>query len=461
MKKIIIFYLLFSLFSCKNENQRKPLSLDIIEIQSPELNLSIPEIENISHSNISNICIPLGIIDNLLSSNIISKVPQNVVLKIILPKNKVLLFKDLNFTKNFFEKIRKEVFKSISQQIKVSSILFVFEGENIPEEFSYFNKFLKKLKTLNLSIGLGIPGFLIKNFKEKFLLNIDYAVIFSFGFPYPPSLDNTLLNSYRVKTIEKEPVSFSIPFYFAISVSNGVWISSNGNLENYIVGMPFNSISENPSLDFIGLNLSSTTKSPQYIFEAKNNIKIGKYTINKGSNLNIMLFSYEQARISIGNQSKFLNQNYLGRYYHFYSTEENDGILNFNTWLSYLKAQITSPMFDLQINKEAGGYSLVLSNLTGLYSDFSKRQNYLEWEFKKGYFKEGDLGDFSRFRFYSDEEEVMPIQADKIRFYENFIAPFETIKTGQIIVSGELQGIFRVSYLLPGGKQKIEILKFK
>lgn len=461
MKKIIILYLLVFLFSCKNENRRKLLSSDIIEIQSPELNLSIPEIENISQSNISNISIPLGLIDNLLPLNITTKVPQNILLKIILPENKILLFKDLNFTENFFGKIQKEVVKAISQQVKVNSILFVFEGENVEEEFSYFNKFLKKLKALNLSIGLGIPSFLIKNFKEKFLLNVDYAVIFSFGFPYPPSLDNSLLNAYRLKTIEKELVSFSIPFYFAISVSNGVWISSNGNLENYIVGMPFNSISENPSLAFIGFNLSSTIKNPQYIFEVKNNIKIGNYTINKGNNLNFMLFSYEQARSSIGNQSRFLNQNYLGRYYHFYSTEENDGILNFNTWISYLKAQITSPMFDLQINKESGGYSLVLSNLTGLYSDFSREQNYLEWEFKKGYFKEGILGDFSRFRFYSDEEEVMPIQADKIRFYENFIAPFETIKTGQIKVSGELQGIFRVSYLIPGGKQKIEILKFK
>lgn len=461
MKKIILFCTLVFLFSCKNDEQRSPLTSDIIEVQSPELNLSIPEIENLSQSNISNICIPLGTIENLLSLNVNTKVSQNIVLKIIIPENKFLLFKDLNFTENFFGKIQKEVVKSISQQVKVNSILFVFEGENVPEEFSYFNKFLKKLKPLNLSIGLGIPSFLIKNFKEKFLLNIDYAVIFFFGFPYPPSLANSLLNAYRMKTVEKDTVSFPIPFYFAVSIANGVWISSNGNLENYIVGMPFNFISESPSVDFIGINFSSTTKNPQYIFEAKDNIKIGNYTISKGNNLNIMLFSYEQARISIGNQTKFLNQNYLGRYYHFYSTEENDGILNFNTWISYLKAQITTPMFDLQINKEQGGYSLVLSNVTGLYSDFSREQNYLEWEFRKGYFKEGTLGDFSRFRFYFGDEEVMPVQADKIRFYENFIAPFETIKTGQIKVFGELQGIFRISYLLPGGKQKIEILKFE
>jgi len=461
VKKLILFILFFLIFSCGNNGQRKPLSSDIVELPLPELNLTIPEIENLLQSNISNLCVPLGSIDNLSSLSILSRVSQNVILKIIIPKEKIMLFKDKNFSNNFFKKIENEVVKSISQQITINSILFILEDEKIPSNLDYFNEFLKKLKSLNLSVGLGLPIFSSNQFKEKDLLEIDYAVIFAMGFPYPPSLESSLLNSYRLNSKEKNVVSFPIPFYIAISLANGVWVSSEGVLENYIIGLPFNRISESPAFDFIGPNINSSTHNPQYIFEAKNNLELGKLNIKKGSNLNFMLFSYDKAKEIIGNQSRLLNPNYLGRYYHYYSTEESEGVLNFNTWISYLKAQILSPVFDLQIIREGGGFSLILINVTGLYSDFSKTKNYLEWEFKSGYFKEANVGDFARFRFYLGEEEVMPVQADKVRFYENFIAPFEVIRAGPIKVSGDIEGIFRISYLLPSGSQKIEILKFK
>lgn len=461
VKRISIFLLLLTLVSCNKELKRKPPLLDIVEVQSPDLNLTIPEIENLMQSNISNICVPLGTIDNLSSINIVSKVSQNIIFKIIIPENKILLFKDNNFSNNLFNKIQKEIVKCISQQIKITSILFIIEGEKIPDDFKYFNEFLKKLKPLSLSAGIGIPLFYMEKIKGKALEEVDYAVIFSRGFPFPPSLSNSLLNAYRLETAEKSLISFPIPFYFAISIANGAWISSQGTLENYIVGMPFNFITESSAFEFIGANMESKTKNPQYLFEVKNNREINNYRFISGSNINVMLFAYEEGKLAIGKQSKFLNPNYLGRYYYFYSTEENDGVLNFNTWLSYLKAQLTSPIFELQINKESGGFSLTLTNVSGLYSDYSREKNYLEWEYKSGYFKEANPGDFSRFRFYLNEEEVMPVQADRIRYYENFIAPFETLRTGIIKVSGDTQGIFRLSYQIPGGKQKVEILKFK
>ncbi len=461
MKKLF-FLLLFLLFlSCGSGEKRKPISSDIVEISSPELNLTIPEIENLMQSNITNICVPIGTIDNLFSINILSKVSQNLILKVIIPKDKIILFKDEKFSKDFLKKIESEIVKCISQQIKVNSILFVLEEEKIPESFEYFNKFLKKLKPLSLSIGLGIPEYLLEKFKEKMLTQIDYAVIFSFGFPYPPSLDNSLLVSYRLNTKEKDLINFSIPFYLGLSIANGAWISSNEVLENYIIGMPFNRITESPAFEFLGPNLSATTHSFQFIFTANSDLEFGKFILKRGSNLNIMLFSYDKAKEIIGNQSRFLNPNYIGRYYHYYSTEESDGVLNFNSWISYLKAQITAPIFDLQIDKGPSGYILTLTNVTGLYSNYSREKNYLEWEFKSGYFKEANIGDFSRFRFNYGEEEVMPPQADRIRFYENFIGPFEVIKTGPIKVSGDINGIFRISYFLPGDKQRVEILRFK
>lgn len=461
MKKYLILFLFPLFFSCIKEIEKKLPSSDIVEMQSEEVQLSIPEMENLAQSNILNISIPLGTVDDLKISKINNKLTQKLVFKIILPEKKFILFKDLSFCNNLFSKIEKEVVKGISQQLKVSSLLFVIEGEKLPEEYPAFQEFLKKLEPLNLSIGIGIPVFLIEKFKGKNLENIDYAIIFASGFPYPPSGEVNLLNTYRLNTKEKGLTSFSIPFYYAISISNGAWISNGGVLEKYIIGMPFNIITESNAFEFVSMNLGTSTFNPQYIFEAKTKLEIAGLGLQKGSNINFMLFSYDIAKDNLGRQSKFYNPNYLGRYYHFYSTEERDGTLNFNTWLSFLKAQLTGPIFELQISREGTGYVLNLSNVSGLYSDFSRENNYMEWEFRTNYFREASAGDFARFRFYYGEEEVLPVQANKIRYFENFIGPFETIKAGPIKVSGELQGIFRISYLLPGGKQKIEILKFK
>lgn len=436
-------------------------SSDIVEFQSEEIQLSIPEMENLSQANILNISVPLGSIDDLKTIKINNKITEKLILKIIIAANKFILFKDQSFCNNLFSRIEKEIIQCISQQIKVVSILFIFEGEKIPEEYSEFQEFLKRLKPLNLSAGLGIPVFLVDKFKEKNLENLDYAVIFASGFPYPPTLETDLLNTYRLNTKEKGIITFPIPFYYALSLSNGAWISSGGALEKYIIGIPFNILTESSAFEFVGMNLETSTFNPQYIFEAKTKLEISGITLQKGSNINFMLFSYDMAKKNLGRQSKFLNKNFLGRYYHFYSTEEKDGTLNFNTWLSFLKAQLTSPLFDLQISREGNGYTLLLSNVSGLYSDFSMENNFIEWEFRSNYFREASVGDFARFRFYYGDEEVLPVQANKIRFFEHYIGPFETIKTGPIKVSGEIQGVFRISYLLPGGKQKIEILKFQ
>lgn len=461
MKKFLFPFIFLILISCEKVLDRKLPSFDIVEFQSEEIQLSIPEMENLAQANILNISIPLGSIDDLKTLKINKKITQKLIFKIIIPANKFILFKDQSFCSNLFSRIEKEIINCISQQIKVVSILFIYEGEKIPEEYSEFQEFLKRLKPLNLSIGLGIPVFLMDKFQEKNLENLDYAVIFASGFPYPPTLETNLLNTYRLNTKEKGIITFPIPFYYALSLSNGAWISSSGVLEKYIIGMPFNIITESNAFEFVSVNLETSTFNPQYIFEAKTKLEISGITLQKGSNVNFMLFSYDIAKHNLGRQSKFLNSNYLGRYYHFYSTEERDGTLNFNTWLSFLKAHLTSPLFDLQISREGTGYTLIISNVSGLYSDFSRENNYLEWEFRPNYFREASVGDFARFRFYYGDEEVLPVQANKIRFFENYIGPFESIKTGHIKVSGELQGIFRISYLLPGGKQKIEILKFQ
>lgn len=461
MKKLFIFILFTILISCEKEIEKNLPSGDILEFSSEEVQLSIPEMENLEQANIKNFSIPLGTIDELKSLKISSKITSKLIFTIIIPEKKFLLFKDSSFCKNLREKLEKEVFNCVSQQIKVSSFLFIIEGEKLPDEFEEFKNFLTILKPLNISLGIGIPVFLKEKFKEKNLEGIDYAVIYSYGFPYPPSGEVSLLLAYRINTKEKGIINFPIPFYYGLSIANGAWISSQGVLEKYVIGMPFNSITESNAFEFSTLNLETTTYSPQYIFEAKTNLQIAGFSLSKGSNINLMLFSYDLARKSLGLQSKHYNPNYLGRYYYYYSTEEKDGVMNFNTWLSYLKAQITGPIFDLQVAREPGGYVLVLSNVSGLYSDYSRENNYIEWEFRPNYFREASAGDFARFRFYYGEEEVLPVQANKIRYYENFLAPFETIKTGPIKVSGEIQGVFRISYIIPGGKQRIEILKFK
>ncbi len=461
MKKTLVFIFLIIFLACSKKFERKVPSLDIAEIPTSEINLSIPEIENLFQANVSNLSLNLGSIENLKEIKFLSKIPQNIHLKILIPSEKIILFKDPNFVSNTFKKIETQIVKALSQQNKITSILFVFEGKEFPRDLNYFEKFLEKFKPLNLSIGIGLPLFWQKEIKREQLKYFDYAVIFARGFPYPFSLNQELLSTYRTNTKERGIIDFPIPFYFGLSFLNGAWITSSKGIENYIEGIPFNAITESPNFEFLGVNLNPETQSPQYSFEIKKDIDFEKFSMKKGNNLTIILFGYNLIKRDLGKQSKYLNPNYLGRYYYYYSVEEVGGVFNFNTWISYLKAQIFQPNFNLEITYEKGGYVLKLSNASALYSDYSEEKNYLEWEFKENYFKEASGGNFSRFRFLSKEDIVLTPQADKVRFYEKYIAPYEVLETGPIKVAGELKGIFRVSYVLPGGELKTEVLQIK
>ncbi len=461
MKKILVCIFLIIFLGCSKKIERKIPSFDIVEIPSTEINLSIPEIENLLQANVLNLSINLGSIDDLKEIKFLGKIPQSIHFKVLIPSEKIILFKDPNFISNTFKKIETQIVKTFSQQNKVTSVLFVFEGKEFPRDLSYFQKFTEKFKPLNLSIGIGLPLFWQKEIKREGLKCFDYAVIFARGFPYPFSLNQELFATYRTNTKERDIIDFPIPFYFGLSLLNGAWITSSKGIENYIEGVPFNPITESPNFEFLGVNLSPETQSPQYFFEIKRDIDFEKFSMEMGNNLTIILFGYNLVKKDLGKQSKFLNPNYLGRYYYYYSVEEVGGVFNFNTWISYLKAQIMQPIFNLDIIYERGGYVLKLSNTSALYSDFSEEKNYLEWEFKENYFKEASGGNFSRFRFLSKEDLVLIPQADKIRFYEKFIAPYEVLETGPIRVAGELKGIFRVSYVLPGGESKTEVLQIK
>lgn len=460
MKKSLLFFFVLSLFSCKNEIKRDLPSGDILELPSTEINLSIPETQEFVESEILNLSIPSGKLDEFIPLKISTRIPQNIILKIIIPYGKGILFNDISFLNSFEKKIENEIIKCNTNQIKLNSIIFVIEDEKEIKINKNFFKFIKKLKNFGISIGLGIPLFSMDYFQKENFKEIDYFLIFAYGFPYPPTKNQKLLAIYRAKTKEKNLISFNKPFYFGISLENGIWISSGENLNDYFSGFSFNSLTENPAIEFLSINLNSGTINPQFIFEANKDTSISNITIKKNSGITFMLFSYDTAKEILGRQSKHLNSNYLGRYYYCYY-ENYEELMNFSTWLSYLKAKPLNPLFDLRFEMKGGGYVLKLSNLTGLYTDYSIDKNFLEWEFGKGYFNEAELGEWKKFRFLYGEEEVLPFQADKIRFYEDFIGPFETISTGAIRVNGGLKGVFRVAYTTPGGHQITEILRME
>jgi hypothetical protein len=281
--------------------------------------------------------------------------------------------------------------------------------------------------------------------------DFDFTVIFGQGCAWPPSRDPALVDAYRGQTRENKPIEPGLPHYGAVSLASTGWVTRGSGGAEVLPGVEMGIFEDGHGITPAGRITGNYLVDPQYAYSVGRNLQVGDRTLGPGDTITIALANYPFRGAAFGAWARRPAAGYLGRYLLPYAPASGGGAIGFGTLTDYLGGVIDGPVPAVELQPSMGGYALVLTNTTGLYTDLSESGNYLEWVLPRGRIRDASIGEFSRFRFLAGEEEEVQARATAVRFYEGYLAPYETIRSGEIFLNGPPSGTLVVHLTLPGG----------
>ena len=449
-------FLLFTLACGAGKNTFLPAG-DIIELPSSQVALSPEEQQALADAGIPNVCVPMGQLGDGFKFEITNSLRPGIVAKFIVPESRLGILRDAEFQKRFFTGVKDMIVKAGAAQTQLTAVLLQFEGTQAPSEFKGVAELAASMHPLKLSLGAGVPSFWLSKKLEKSLKGFDFAVLFEQGYAYPPSFNPTLIDTYRGQTKENTPTDVEMPHYVALSLASTGWVARADGAEEVWPGVDMDALVDGAGVTASGQILESCLVDTQYAFEFRRTMAVGRRRASTGDKLTLAVTNYPFRRDTMGSLARRFQPGLLGRYLGPYAPETESGVIGFNTLKDYLGGAIDGPNPRVELAPAGGGWAVLLTNASGLFSDFSASGNYVEWVTAQGRIRDASAGAFQRYRFMKGEEEDVPSRATAVRFYEAFLGPYETVRSGEVYLAGSPSGTFRVHLTLPGG----EVLKFK
>ena len=451
-KALFLPPLLGLLAACAAAPAPSPMTGDIVELTSSAVALSAEEQDVLADAGMRHLCLPLGMADAPAAMQLPARLRGGVILKLVVPESKRGLLADGAFRKRLFSAVRDWAVKAGVSETQVTAVLFHFEGAGCPSEVKGAKELVEALRPLKVACGAGIPLFWISDSMTRAFQDFDFTVIFGQGCAWPPSLDPSLAAVYRGQTRENKPVEPGLPHYQAVSMASTGWVTRAAGGTMVVPSVELGAFEEGHGVKFAGQILDNYLVDPQYTYSIGRSIPLGGSSLEPGDSITIALANYPFRRSAFGAWARRPLPGYLGRYLYPYAPSSGGGAIGFGTLRDYLGGVMEGPVPAVELQPSMGGYQLVVTNTTGLYSDLSDFGNYLEWVLPKGRIRDASVGDFARFRFLDGETEEVPVRASSVRFYENYLAPHETIRTGEVFLNGPPAGTLVVHLTLPGGE---------
>jgi hypothetical protein len=429
-----------------------PLSGDIVELADPAGSLSPEEQDTLAAAGVRHVCIPLGMLDASRELQLPARLRAGVVVKLVVPEGKHPLLADARARRRLLDAARDWAVQTGVAETQLSALLLHFEGKGCPTDLPGAKELRDALKPLKIACGAGVPLFWVSETMTEAFRDFDFTVIFGQGCAWPPSGDPGLVDAYRGQSRENNPVEPGLPHYGALSLANTAWVTrANGGVE-VKAGAEMGPLEDGYGVKPAGQIMGNYLVDPQYAWQVDRSLALGGLTLERGDKITVALANYPFRRAALGAWARRPAPGYLGRYFLPYAPASGEGVIGFGTLRDYLGGANDGPLPAVELQPSMGGWIVVLTNTSGLYSDLSESGNYLEWIMPRGRIRDASVGEFSRFRFMAGETEEIPARATSVRFYEGYLAPHETVRTGEIFLNGPPAGTLVVHLTLPGGE---------
>jgi len=455
--RLLLCGLLVSAAACAPLKKGWIPSGDMIELPSARAALAPEEQQNLLDGGIQNLVLPMGILGEDVRPEIPNPLQLSIVAKFIVPPDKQRLLGDGSFRRRLFKTLEDLIVKTGAAQTQVSAVLLHFEGPKPPEGLDGLPELRAGLRPLKISLGTGVPLFWATPKLENALDGADFVVLFEQGYAYPPSLNPSLIDSYRGQSKENRPTGVTLPHFRAFSLISTAWVTRAGGGMEVWPGVNLDDLVEGAGISFSGPIVESYLVDPQYAFEVRRDHPIGRWQAGAGDKVTLAFVNYPFRRDTLGEMARHQENGLLGRYLGLYVPDTENGIIGYNAFKDYLSGVTDGPAPRAELVPSGGGYVIQLTNMSGMSSDLSASGNYVEWITSQGRVRDASAGEFQRFRFMEGEQEEIPDQATAVRFYEPCLGPYETVRTGPVYFSGAPSGTLWVMLTLPGG----EVLRFR
>ncbi len=429
-----------------------PLSGDIVELRSPSALLSPGEQDSLASAGVRHLAIPLGMADAPARPELPARLTGGIIPKVVVPETQRPLLADEAYRRRLFASVQEWILAAERAETSVEAVLFHFEGAACPAKVEGVSALKEALRPLRVACGAGVPAFWVSAQMGEVFEAFDFVVVFGQGCAWPPSGDPALVDGYRGQSHENKPAEPSLPHYQAVSLANTSWVTWAAGGVSVVSGIELGTLDRRAGVRAAGQIMDTPLVDPQYAYEMGRSLTLTGLTLERGDKITVALANYPFRRAAFGAWARRPAPGYLGRYLLPYTPGGGGGVIGFGTLADYLSGVVDGPVPVVEVLPSGRGHVLALTNASGLYSDLSDTGNYIEWFLPRGRLGDASIGEFARFRFLDGETEEMPGRAASIRFYESYLAPYETVRTGPILLNGPPAGTVVVRLALPGGE---------
>jgi hypothetical protein len=135
------------------------------------------------------------------------------------------------------------------------------------------------------------------------------------------------------------------------------------------------------------------------------------------------------------------------------SLDDQDHLIGFSVIEDILLGRRLEPKLTFGRSAGSGEVTFIVLNSSPEYSELSRLNNWIDLRMEGGRLLDIRPGDFDRFQFLdSAGKQSVAARARTIRFFENFIAPGESMTGGPIRYSGEAEFFASAHVALPDGR---------
>jgi hypothetical protein len=276
--------------------------------------------------------------------------------------------------------------------------------------------------------------------------SLDFAVAAVFG-----RVPDVAEEGFKVTETLADAGSLEVPVYAAYSPQGRGFTGAGGGGAQRVSDSHLNELSEDRRFDFGFGSLLSDADENVYVFSAKQDIpklpwgagpfRPGETITFRANRLSDLTAALSEAKASAG---KIISLEAL---------DDQDHVFGFSILEDLLLGRGLEPRLAFSRSATPGEINFFALNVSPEYSELSRLNNWIDVRFPDARFLDVKPGDCDRFEFVDEAgRQMVPGRAHIIRFFENFIAPGESMTAGPIRYSGDPRCFASAHFALPDGR---------
>jgi hypothetical protein len=212
-----------------------------------------------------------------------------------------------------------------------------------------------------------------------------------------------------------------------------------------------NELSEDRRFDFAFGSILSNADEDEYVFTARQAVRDpawGSPPAAEGDSI-----TFRERRVSDLTAALAQSRAAAARIIRLDSLDDQDHLIGFSVLEDVLLGKPLSPRLTLSRSGRAGAATFMAVNAAAEFSQLSRIGNWIDLRLSDAVIGDVRPGDFDRYEFLDAEGNRVPAgRAKIIRFYENFVAPGESMTAGPIRYSGNARFFGSSRLTLPDGQ---------